>query len=87
MKYYSRDLVATDLYDKWFRLNIIHDVDMGMVTVSLMVCKIFKQKIKDQETCTSNVGFMLHRLISATTWNQGGETSKYININWDKYVK
>ncbi|KAK9988815.1 hypothetical protein SO802_029054 [Lithocarpus litseifolius] len=21
MRYYSRDLVATDLYDKWFRLN------------------------------------------------------------------
>ncbi|XP_011044232.1 PREDICTED: citrate-binding protein-like [Populus euphratica] len=33
MRYYSGDLVATDLYDKWFRLNIIHDVDGGRVTV------------------------------------------------------
>ncbi|KAJ7974049.1 citrate-binding protein-like [Quillaja saponaria] len=33
MRYYSRDLVATDLYDKWFRLNIIHYVDRGMLTV------------------------------------------------------
>ncbi|KAJ6998201.1 hypothetical protein D5086_011209 [Populus alba] len=33
MRYYSGDLVATDLYDKWFRLNIIHDVDGGRLTV------------------------------------------------------
>ncbi|XP_061352049.1 citrate-binding protein-like [Gastrolobium bilobum] len=33
MRYYSGDLVAQNLYDKWFRLNIIHDVDGGMVTV------------------------------------------------------
>ncbi|CAK7346768.1 unnamed protein product [Dovyalis caffra] len=33
MRYYSGDLVATDLYDRWFRLNIIHDVDGGRVTV------------------------------------------------------
>ncbi|KAG6776197.1 hypothetical protein POTOM_019703 [Populus tomentosa] len=33
MRYYSGDLVATDPYDKWFRLNIIHDVDGGRLTV------------------------------------------------------
>ncbi|XP_031286074.1 citrate-binding protein-like [Pistacia vera] len=33
MRYYSRDLVATSMYDKWFRLNVIHDVDGGTVTV------------------------------------------------------
>ncbi|XWS24951.1 hypothetical protein CRYUN_Cryun27aG0029000 [Craigia yunnanensis] len=33
MRYYSGDLVDTGLYDKWFRLNVIHDVDGGKVTV------------------------------------------------------
>ena len=44
MRYYSRDLVATDLYDKWFRLNIIHDVDMGMVTVFIDGVQNFQVK-------------------------------------------
>ncbi|XVE55139.1 hypothetical protein DITRI_Ditri03aG0136600 [Diplodiscus trichospermus] len=33
MKYYRYNLVATDLYDKWFRVNVIHDVGKGKVTV------------------------------------------------------
>ncbi|OWM90752.1 citrate-binding protein-like [Punica granatum] len=33
MRYYKYDLVATDLYDKWFRLNVIHDVGKGKLTV------------------------------------------------------
>ncbi|KAJ8771753.1 hypothetical protein K2173_026930 [Erythroxylum novogranatense] len=33
MRYYSGDLIATDMYDKWFRLNLIHDVDGGRVSV------------------------------------------------------
>ncbi|XP_054786004.1 citrate-binding protein-like [Prosopis cineraria] len=31
--YYNGVLVAENMYDKWFRLNIIHDVDGGTVTV------------------------------------------------------
>ncbi|XP_017981177.1 PREDICTED: citrate-binding protein [Theobroma cacao] len=33
MRYYSYNLVATDLYDKWFRVNVIHDVGKGKVIV------------------------------------------------------
>ncbi|KAK2979610.1 hypothetical protein RJ640_020102 [Escallonia rubra] len=33
MRFYSGDLVTTDLYDKWFRVNLIHDVDGGLLTV------------------------------------------------------
>lgn len=33
MKYYKFNVVATDLYDKWFRLNVIHDVVKGKITV------------------------------------------------------
>ena len=38
--------MATDLYDKWFRLNIIHDVDMGMVTV--FIDGVQKFQVKDK---------------------------------------
>ncbi|KAK2979608.1 hypothetical protein RJ640_020100 [Escallonia rubra] len=33
MKYYKFDVVATDMCDKWFRLNVIDKVDEGKVTV------------------------------------------------------
>ncbi|CAI0396155.1 unnamed protein product [Linum tenue] len=35
MRYYSSLHVADGLYDRWFRLNMIHDVDGGKVTVFL----------------------------------------------------
>ncbi|PON43495.1 Alginate lyase [Parasponia andersonii] len=46
MKYYNRDLVAKNLYDKWFRLNIIHDVDRGNVAVFIDGIKKFQGKDK-----------------------------------------
>ncbi|CDP11405.1 unnamed protein product [Coffea canephora] len=33
MRYYSSELVDTGLYDRWFRVNLIHNVDGGKVTV------------------------------------------------------
>lgn len=41
MKYYKYNLVATDLYDKWFRVNIIHNVDKGKITVFIDGVKKF----------------------------------------------
>nr|TKS18717.1 hypothetical protein D5086_0000003860 [Populus alba] len=35
LRYYSGDLVATGLDDRWFRLNIIHDVDGDWATVDV----------------------------------------------------
>ncbi|XWS21790.1 hypothetical protein CRYUN_Cryun30bG0085000 [Craigia yunnanensis] len=32
MRYYRNNLVATDL-SKWFRVNVIHDVGKGKVTI------------------------------------------------------
>ena len=46
MRYYSRDLVAENLYDRWFRLNIIHDVDGGTVTVFIDGEEKFQAKDK-----------------------------------------
>ncbi|KAF7812800.1 citrate-binding protein-like [Senna tora] len=46
MRYYDGALVAEDMYDKWFRLNIIHNVDRGFVTVFINGEKRFK--VKDQ---------------------------------------
>ncbi|XP_048331639.2 citrate-binding protein-like [Ziziphus jujuba] len=44
MRHYSGKLIATDLYDKWFRLNIIHDVDGGRVSVFIDGAKKFEIK-------------------------------------------
>ncbi|GJR96167.1 citrate-binding protein-like protein [Tanacetum coccineum] len=33
MRYYSGEVIATDLYDKWFKVNLIHNVDEGRLTV------------------------------------------------------
>lgn len=46
MRYYSADLVAENLYDKWFKLNLIHDVDGGIVTVFIDGEKKFHAKDK-----------------------------------------
>ncbi|KAM7514678.1 hypothetical protein LguiA_004261 [Lonicera macranthoides] len=47
MRYYSSKLVDTDnLYDKWFRVNLIHDVDGGKVTV--FIDGVQKFETKDQ---------------------------------------
>ncbi|THG10142.1 hypothetical protein TEA_007870 [Camellia sinensis var. sinensis] len=46
MRYYSGDLVDTDLYDKWFRVNLIHDVDKRNLTVFIDGVKSLKQKIE-----------------------------------------
>ncbi|KAH7525112.1 hypothetical protein FEM48_Zijuj06G0190600 [Ziziphus jujuba var. spinosa] len=46
MRYYKYNLVATNLYDKWFRVNIIHDVDKGKITVFIEGVKKFV--VKDQ---------------------------------------
>ncbi|KAI3442637.1 uncharacterized protein J3R85_000870 [Psidium guajava] len=33
VRYYLRDLIATNLYNKWFWVNVIHDRDQGVVQV------------------------------------------------------
>ncbi|CAL5348592.1 unnamed protein product [Camellia sinensis] len=63
MRYYSGDLVDTDLYDKWFRVNLIHDVDKRNLTVFIDGVKSLKQKIEVLETFISNVVCMLHQQI------------------------
>ncbi|GAA0175613.1 hypothetical protein Leryth_024165 [Lithospermum erythrorhizon] len=46
MKYYKFNVVETNLYDRWFRLNVIHNVDEGHVTV--FIDGVQKFKVKDQ---------------------------------------
>ncbi|XP_015886424.3 citrate-binding protein [Ziziphus jujuba] len=33
LRYYSNRFVASNIYDRWFRVNVIHDVEQGKVTV------------------------------------------------------
>lgn len=46
IRYYRYNLVATNLYDKWFRVNIIHNVDKGKITV--FIDGVEKFVVKDQ---------------------------------------
>nr|XP_043638226.1 citrate-binding protein-like [Erigeron canadensis] len=46
MRYYSTQVIDTNLYDKWFKVNIIHDVDGGEVIV--FVDNKEKYKMPDQ---------------------------------------
>lgn len=56
MRYYSRDVVAGgDLYDKWFRLNIIHDVDGG--TVSVFIDGVQKFQVEDKGPAANGLYF------------------------------
>ncbi|KAL6315525.1 hypothetical protein AAG906_000826 [Vitis piasezkii] len=71
MRYYSADLIATGMYDRWFRLNVIHDVDGGKVTV--FIDGVQKFQVKDK-----GPGDLYFK---STTWNQGGETSRFTKSN------
>ncbi|GFS37510.1 hypothetical protein Acr_00g0052340 [Actinidia rufa] len=46
MRYYSYGLTAKNLYDKWFRVNIIHNVDKGKLKVFINGTKRFGVKDK-----------------------------------------
>lgn len=46
MRYYSSQVMASDLYDRWFRVNLIHNVDAGCVTVFLDGAQVFETKDK-----------------------------------------
>lgn len=46
LRYYRYNLVDTHLYDKWFRVNIIHNVDQGKIIV--FIDGVQKFVVKDQ---------------------------------------
>lgn len=33
LRYYRRNVLVPNIYNRWFRLNVIHDVDAGKVKV------------------------------------------------------
>ncbi|XP_077247561.1 citrate-binding protein-like [Tasmannia lanceolata] len=45
LKYYRADVLITDIYNKWIRYNVIHNVDEGMVFV--FIDGIQKFEVKD----------------------------------------
>ncbi|CAL9020175.1 unnamed protein product, partial [Prunus brigantina] len=63
LKYYGNNVVASNIYDKWLRLNVIHNVGAGKVTAEL--------------TFTSSMGFMVPCLLQVTAWNPGGKRSNF----------
>ncbi|KAG6784032.1 hypothetical protein POTOM_009715 [Populus tomentosa] len=71
LRYYSGDLVATGLYDRWFRPNTIHDVDGDWVTLYVDgEQKYSTPRVEGQATSISNAEFMLLFVTLPITWNQ-----------------
>ncbi|THG10136.1 hypothetical protein TEA_007864 [Camellia sinensis var. sinensis] len=62
MRYYSVDLVDTDLYDKWFRVNLIHDVDKRNLTVFIDGVKKFETKDRGAALLLCHIIFALPTL-------------------------
>lgn len=44
LRYYSGNLIESGMYDKWFKVNLIHDVDKGQVTVFINDVKKFQTR-------------------------------------------
>ncbi|XP_031126743.1 citrate-binding protein-like [Ipomoea triloba] len=42
MRYYSGEVIARNLYDRWFRVNLVHDVNGGKVKVFINGSQIFE---------------------------------------------
>ncbi|KAF5735346.1 citrate-binding protein-like [Tripterygium wilfordii] len=45
LRFYDKDLVASNVYDRWFRLNVIHDVSEGRIVVFIDGVHTFSTKV------------------------------------------
>ncbi|KAE8100417.1 hypothetical protein FH972_018317 [Carpinus fangiana] len=71
LKYYNSELVASNMYDKWFRVNIIHDVNGGKVTVFIDGVQKYVGKDKGKATMYFKCG----------VYTQDG-SSNYMESRW-----
>ncbi|KAG7994787.1 hypothetical protein I3843_01G076000 [Carya illinoinensis] len=75
IRYYSSKLVATDLYNKWFRVNIIHDVGNGKVRVFISGTQKYEGNDSGWE------GYFKFGVYAAPA-----ESSDYMESSW-KWIK
>ncbi|GJY70915.1 citrate-binding protein-like protein [Tanacetum coccineum] len=72
MRYYDGEVIATDLYDKWFKVNLIHNVDEGRLTVY----------INDVEKFESHDQGPGDLYFKCGVYGAPSDTSKYMESRW-----
>ncbi|PWA61320.1 citrate-binding protein [Artemisia annua] len=72
MRYYDGVVIATDLYDKWFKVNLIHNVDEGRLMVYI-------NDVKKYESHDQGPGDLYFK---CGVYGAPSDTSKYMESRW-----
>ncbi|KAI3505056.1 hypothetical protein L1887_26929 [Cichorium endivia] len=72
MRYYNGEVIATDLYDKWFKVNLIHNVDEGRVMVYINDVKKFESHDEGPGDLYFKCG----------VYGAPSDTSRYMESRW-----
>ncbi|XP_076899097.1 citrate-binding protein-like [Bidens hawaiensis] len=72
MRYYDGQVIATDLYDKWFKVNIIHNVDEGRLMVYI-------NNVKKFESHDQGPGDLYFK---CGVYGAPSDTSRYMESRW-----
>ncbi|GJW88233.1 retrotransposon protein, putative, ty1-copia subclass [Tanacetum coccineum] len=73
MRYYNGEVIASDLYDKWyFKVNLIHNVDKGRLTVYINDVEKFESHNQGPGDLNFKCG----------VYGAPSDTSKYMESRW-----
>ena len=68
-------VVDGDIYDRWFRLNVVHDVDAGMLTV--FIDGEERLAVAGHGGYPTSSSGCTRRRTPRATWSRGGGMSRY----------
>lgn len=71
LRYYSTTVLETDVYDRWIKFNVIHDVDGKKITVFLDDVQMFEVQEKAPSTFYFKCGVYTEK-----------EASHYMESRW-----
>lgn len=72
MRYYNGEVIATNLYDKWFKVNLIHNVDEGKIMVYINDVKKFESHDEGPGDLYFKCG----------VYGAPSDTSRYMESRW-----
>nr|AFK37843.1 unknown [Lotus japonicus] len=77
LTYYRSPVMAENIYDRWFKVNAIHDV--GASSVKVYINGVLKYEGADRGAGTHYFKFgVTNKMILPTTWNLSGKISKFL---------
>ncbi|CAN1222236.1 Citrate-binding protein [Linum grandiflorum] len=77
LRYYSGTVLAHNMYDKWFKMNMIHDADNQKVVVYVDGKEVFRHDARGKAPdFYFKCGVYAALRIIAVTWSLGGGTSR-----------